>query len=77
MTGARVCRKPQTPAPKNAVTVVPLAHSVAARFGWSRRRFLTMLKANITIARNGSGSSAEKIEPTHNQTSGAPIQKKW
>ncbi|MNT16816.1 hypothetical protein D3C72_1519360 [compost metagenome] len=36
-----------------------------------------MLKANSTMARNGSGSSAEKIEPTHNQTSGAPIQKKW
>ncbi|MNG28750.1 hypothetical protein D3C81_2295130 [compost metagenome] len=36
-----------------------------------------MLKAKTTIARNGSGSRAEKIEPTHNQTSGAPIQKKW
>ncbi|MNI73280.1 hypothetical protein D3C73_1292750 [compost metagenome] len=72
-----MCRKPQTPAPKKAVTVVPLAHSVAARFGCCRRRFFTMLKAKITMARKGSGSRAEKIEPTHSQTSGAPIQKKW
>ncbi len=29
------------------------------------------------MAKNGSGSRAEKIEPSHSHTVGAPIQKKW
>ncbi|MNT76097.1 hypothetical protein D3C72_2150590 [compost metagenome] len=54
-----------------------MAHRVAARLGCCRRRLPTMVKANSTMAKKGIGSRAEKIEPTHNQTSGAPIQKKW
>ncbi|MNR35960.1 hypothetical protein D3C85_1538370 [compost metagenome] len=75
MTGARVCRKPHTPAPRKAITPVPSAHSTAALFGCSRRRLLTTLKANSVIMKNGIGSSAENTEPHTCQYAGAPIQK--
>ena len=59
--------KPQTPAPKKAITGVPSVHRKAAVFGWSRRPFQAMVKANTTMAKNGATSSVEKIEPIHCQ----------
>ena len=59
--------KPQTPAPKKAMTGVPSAQSNAAMFGWSRRPRQTMVKANTTMAKKGAISSAEKIVPIHCQ----------
>ena len=56
------------------MTAVPIAHKVAGLLGWSRRRWLIMLKAKITIMKNGSGSNAENNEPHHCQYSGVPIQ---
>ena len=59
--------KPQTPPPKKASVAQPSDQSSAALFGWSRRPFQTMMKAKAIMAKNGTISKEEKIEPTHCQ----------
>ena len=55
----------------------PSVHRIAALLGWLRRPFQTMTNANDIIKKNGTISSAPKMEPIHCQYPGNPIQKKW
>ena len=62
-----MCRKPQTPAPRNAITEQPTDHSSAARFGCLRPAFQVICTVKITMVKKGATSSVENSEPIHCQ----------
>ena len=63
----KVCANPNNPAPMKDTIEAPIVQNNAILFGCDFSPFRYIYTANNAIAKNASGSNAEKIPPTINQ----------